>query len=236
MYAVLTLICFVNVSCCPELDGGSTSESSLRLLVMTSAWSAVMVPAMHLCSEAVPSQCQLTLSSERTQQATRCDADYYMDKSGKLGPDPLRQDADSERLWDKMRISKKPVGGILMDQTAVAGIGNIYRAEILFKVLYPDAVQDLVLPVIACSWAVSSQCCACLHAMSSLESCNDNMHSTVQGQSNINLGHQTSCVACEMADSAFCLVQAHPLLFTWEQSHSRCQPGSRVTQGVNCSP
>jgi len=33
-----------------------------------------------------------------------------------------------------MRVSKKPVGGILMDQTAVAGIGNIYRAEILFKV------------------------------------------------------------------------------------------------------
>ena len=61
-------------------------------------------------------------------------ADYYKDKSGKLGPDPLRQDADSERLWDKMRTSKKPVGGILMDQTAVAGIGNIYRAEILFKV------------------------------------------------------------------------------------------------------
>ena len=65
-------------------------------------------------------------------------ADYYNEKSGKLGPDPLRQDADSERLWDKMRTSKKPVGGILMDQTAVAGIGNIYRAEILFKVdVYP---------------------------------------------------------------------------------------------------
>ncbi|DBA87633.1 TPA: hypothetical protein ACH3X1_004646 [Trebouxia sp. C0004] len=61
------------------------------------------------------------------------DLDYYNNKSGKLGPDPLRQDADGERLWDKMRTSKKPIGGILMDQTAVAGIGNIYRAEILFK-------------------------------------------------------------------------------------------------------
>ena len=68
-------------------------------------------------------------------------ADYYNDKSGKLGPDPLRQDADSERLWDKMRTSKKPVGGILMDQTAVAGIGNIYRAEILFKVLVHHCTQ-----------------------------------------------------------------------------------------------
>lgn len=63
-----------------------------------------------------------------------CTAEYYQDKSGKLGPDPLRSDADGERLWDKMRSSKKPVGGILMDQACVAGIGNIYRAEILFKV------------------------------------------------------------------------------------------------------
>lgn len=61
------------------------------------------------------------------------DLDYYKEKSGKLGPDPLRQDADGERLWEKMRKSKKPIGGILMDQTCIAGIGNIYRAEILFK-------------------------------------------------------------------------------------------------------
>ncbi|KAL3147956.1 hypothetical protein ABBQ38_014251 [Trebouxia sp. C0009 RCD-2024] len=61
------------------------------------------------------------------------DIDYYKDKSSKLGPDPLREDADPERLWDKMKVSKKPVGGLLMDQTTVAGIGNIYRAEILFK-------------------------------------------------------------------------------------------------------
>ena len=33
-----------------------------------------------------------------------------------------------------MSASRKPIGGILMDQTAVAGVGNIYRAEILFKV------------------------------------------------------------------------------------------------------
>ena len=66
--------------------------------------------------------------------AVVCNTDYYKEKSGKLGPDPLRQDADGERLWEKMRKSKKPIGGILMDQTCVAGIGNIYRAEILFKV------------------------------------------------------------------------------------------------------
>ena len=34
-----------------------------------------------------------------------------------------------------MQKSKAPVGRLLMDQDAVAGIGNIYRAEILYKVV-----------------------------------------------------------------------------------------------------
>ena len=51
-----------------------------------------------------------------------------------LGPDPLREDADAERLWNSIQNSKKPIGLVLMDQTLVAGLGNIYRAEVLFKV------------------------------------------------------------------------------------------------------
>lgn len=51
-----------------------------------------------------------------------------------MGPDPLREDADSDRLWRSIRKSKKPIGLVLMDQTLVAGLGNIYRAEVLFKV------------------------------------------------------------------------------------------------------
>ncbi len=90
------------------------------------------------CCKAIshkPTSAQHTAYIQCSQLVTELyAADYYNEKSGKLGPDPLRQDADSERLWDKLRTSKKPVGGILMDQTAVAGIGNIYRAEILFKV------------------------------------------------------------------------------------------------------
>ena len=61
-------------------------------------------------------------------------ADFYEEKIAKLGPDPLREDADPELLWARMQRSKSPVGLILMQQDAVAGIGNIYRAEILFKV------------------------------------------------------------------------------------------------------
>lgn len=51
---------------------------------------------------------------------------------GSLGPDPLRRDADPQRFIDRVRRSPKPVGALLLDQSVVAGIGNVYRAEVLF--------------------------------------------------------------------------------------------------------
>ncbi len=49
----------------------------------------------------------------------------------KLGPDPLRRDADPERMWARLQRSSKPVGLLLMEQDVVAGIGNVYRSELL---------------------------------------------------------------------------------------------------------
>lgn len=46
---------------------------------------------------------------------------FYEAKAAGLGPDPLREDADKERLWNVMVSSKRPVGLVLMDQAAVAG-------------------------------------------------------------------------------------------------------------------
>lgn len=49
------------------------------------------------------------------------------------GPDPLRDDADPARAWAKVSRSRKPIGAVLMDQAAFAGVGNIFRAEVLFR-------------------------------------------------------------------------------------------------------
>lgn len=49
------------------------------------------------------------------------------------GPDPLRADADPDRAWERIRGSRAPIGGLLMDQTVLAGVGNVYRAELLFR-------------------------------------------------------------------------------------------------------
>jgi endonuclease-8 len=51
----------------------------------------------------------------------------------RLGPDPLRPDADPDAAWDRIRRSRAPIAGLLMDQSVVAGIGNVYRAELLYR-------------------------------------------------------------------------------------------------------
>lgn len=50
----------------------------------------------------------------------------------RLGPDPLRPDADPEQAWEKVRKSRRKIALLLMDQAIFAGVGNIYRAEVLF--------------------------------------------------------------------------------------------------------
>ncbi|ADH69058.1 MULTISPECIES: Fpg/Nei family DNA glycosylase [Nocardiopsis] len=51
----------------------------------------------------------------------------------RLGPDPLRDDADPERAWRVVSRSRTSIAALLMRQDVVAGIGNIYRAESLFR-------------------------------------------------------------------------------------------------------
>ncbi len=51
----------------------------------------------------------------------------------RLGPDPLRRDADPELAWLRLSRSKRLVGELLMDQKVLAGIGNVYRAEVLYR-------------------------------------------------------------------------------------------------------
>ncbi|MEV7417615.1 DNA-formamidopyrimidine glycosylase family protein [Streptomyces sp. NPDC089919] len=51
----------------------------------------------------------------------------------RLGPDPLRPADDADRAWHRISRSRTTVAALLMDQKVVAGIGNVYRAEVLFR-------------------------------------------------------------------------------------------------------
>jgi endonuclease-8 len=66
-------------------------------------------------------QCDLVTAARRDQIV------------GKLGPDPLRADADPDRAWARIAKSPRAIGDLLMDQAVLAGVGNVYRAEVLFR-------------------------------------------------------------------------------------------------------
>lgn len=51
----------------------------------------------------------------------------------RLGPDPLRGDAEPDKAWRAVSRSRRAVGALLMDQKVLAGVGNVYRAEVLFR-------------------------------------------------------------------------------------------------------
>lgn len=51
----------------------------------------------------------------------------------RLGADPLRRDADPQRAFERMKRRRLPLGALLLDQSLVAGIGNVYRAELLHR-------------------------------------------------------------------------------------------------------
>jgi endonuclease-8 len=73
----------------------------------------------------------------------------------RLGPDPQLDDspAAEQRFVDSVRKKPTRIGLLLMDQSVVSGIGNVYRAELLFrarinphapgKTLTEQSVRDL---------------------------------------------------------------------------------------------
>ena len=51
---------------------------------------------------------------------------------GKLGPEPLAPEFTSETLAVRLQKHRAPIKAVLLDQTFVAGIGNMYADEALF--------------------------------------------------------------------------------------------------------
>ncbi|GAA1960866.1 Fpg/Nei family DNA glycosylase [Amycolatopsis minnesotensis] len=51
----------------------------------------------------------------------------------RLGPDPLRRDAKPGLAFARISRSRTSLAALLMDQSVLAGVGNVYRAEVLFR-------------------------------------------------------------------------------------------------------
>jgi endonuclease-8 len=68
-----------------------------------------------------PTACEIYTPADRDRVLAR------------LGPDPLRRDADPDLAWARLSRSRTPIGQLLMDQSVLAGVGNVYRAEVLYR-------------------------------------------------------------------------------------------------------
>ena len=66
------------------------------------------------------------------QKCVLVGADEFVATTDALGPDPLRRGSRCEDFAVGLAKRKTPIAISLLDQSVIAGIGNVYRAEFLF--------------------------------------------------------------------------------------------------------
>ncbi|PRX58743.1 endonuclease-8 [Nonomuraea fuscirosea] len=86
---------------------------------------------------------------------SRCeplDADAVTALRTSLGPDPLRADASSREAVRRLTAFKGPVGAAVLDQGVWAGIGNAWRAELLYLTGLHPSRRDVDEPAALRLW------------------------------------------------------------------------------------
>jgi endonuclease-8 len=129
-------------------DAGENSLSSIGAPRKTRVHVRMSEATKGLADEGVEwpppvvGQVRLRLMTEATcadlRGPTACvlqTPDEMLATVAKLGPDPLVGDVDEgeERFVAAVRRRAVPIALLLMDQAVVSGIGNVYRAELLFR-------------------------------------------------------------------------------------------------------
>ena len=98
--------------------------SQARLVLSTTSWTAVgfRLPVIEVLPRAEEEQV-----------------------IGHLGPDPLRNWDPEEALRRLEAAGPRPIGEALLDQSVIAGLGNVYKSEICFlRGVHPDALVEQV--------------------------------------------------------------------------------------------
>jgi endonuclease VIII len=87
------------------------ARDTTRLRMVAAKWTVDLVG---------PTDCRIVTPDE--EQVIR----------DRLGPDPIRPDANPDLAYARLSKRRIPIGAALLDQKVMAGVGNVYRAEALF--------------------------------------------------------------------------------------------------------
>lgn len=100
---------------------GTFTEAVLPVAAPVGQVRMRMAGGTHWTDLRGPTRCEL-LNPEQVDAIT-----------ARLGPDPLRRDAKPERAFERISASRTSLAVLLLDQAVLAGVGNVYRAELLFR-------------------------------------------------------------------------------------------------------
>jgi endonuclease-8 len=89
---------------------GAFTEAALPVQLPTGQVRMRLVGSTHWTDLRGPTACELL---------TELDVDAVR---ARLGPDPLRRDADPDRAWARISRSRAPLATLLMDQSVLAGV------------------------------------------------------------------------------------------------------------------
>lgn len=80
------------------------------------------------------------------QGPTACElmeAEQHAALLARLGPDVLRADAEKDVARRRVKASRRAIGALLLDQSVIRGVGNVYRAEALFVAgVHPETARN----------------------------------------------------------------------------------------------
>lgn len=140
-----------------------------------------------------PTACQVLDGDERARLLAR------------LGPDPLRADADPEEAWAKISRSRTAIGQILMDQSVIAGVGNIYRAELLWRArIHPRLPgRDLSRPAWEALWGDAKNLLEIGVETGMIVTTDGPPTTTRRGRSRFNIYKKAHCPRCKTPTSRF---------------------------------
>jgi len=100
---------------------GTFTEARLPALPPVGQVRMRLIGGTHWTDLRGPNRCELLMPDQVDAIKAR------------LGPDPLRRDAKPDRAFERISTSRTSLAALLMDQSVLAGVGNVYRAEVLFR-------------------------------------------------------------------------------------------------------